>query len=903
MLCFGITPETTSGCRRTPATSRPAPSTLTSNGIASALAHPFYAVAAPLTRRHRRRLAELFPVWESRNGSRAAELNMPAVDLRRDAGRDRRSAARTTTPASTSAAPSPRRRPPRRRPSFSSTCARRRRRPAASRASPRSGRTRRWRWRCARSAATASAAKVEARPGRVLEIAERLLARGRPPRGQGRRRPRPRGRARPAAGLAAAVGIEARGGELVAYMQDEGFTHAGLYRRARRIHERRLRGAVGSGLEALAARRRSAAAPAALFAALRAGDPLRALGGVHRPPSRQSSRAATASAPRVAIVADGIGAMHGVTRTIEEIRERGIPGFEIEVVGTDPDVDRRLPRRRRARDPLLRGDAARRARPARPRRDAGRGPLRPHPRLRAGPGRRRRGAAQPDRRRRRCSAATTPSWPPTPACAAATAASRRWRGSALGAFYAAPSLVLSPSPAADALAAGSGSSAARIGRWERGVDVARFDPAKADPGAFPASSRSSTPAASPARRASTCSPRASCAPSASTRACTCCSPAAAPRRRSCARGSASTRPSSAGSRARSWPAPTPAPTVPLLLAHRHLRPGRARGRGQRLAGRRRRRGRPGGAGRGPPHRPALPARPRPARRRAPAARRLAGAAPPARRRRDRRRPRATAGRRRWSSSPPATGAASGRRGRWRRPAPAPPEPAGGPAVPQYDGRSTIPLSISTASSPGSTSTSGCWSSPRTPRCRCWSGSASARSTPPTWTSSSWSGWRGCSTSSTLGSTPAAPTASRPGEQIDAIQARVLELDAPPAQRLQRRPAARRWRSRGSGSSRSRPPARTERREIDARFHEQVFPALTPLVVGLGRPFPYISNLSLSLGVLLRDPDSGAEIIARVKVPKELLGRFLPVGAGRRAPSSRWRRRSPPTSTRSSPGPR
>src|SRR5262249_6804596 len=69
----------------------------------------------------------------------------------------------------------------------------------------------------------------------------------------------------------------------------------------------------------------------------------------------------------------------------------------------------------------------------------------------------------------------------------------------------------------------------------------------------------------------------------------------------------------------------------------------------------------------------------------------------------------------------------------------------------------------------------------------------------------------------------------------------------------------------------------ERREIDARFHEQVFPALTPLVIGVGRPFPYISNLSLSLGVLLRDPESGTEIIARVKVPKELLGRFLRIG--------------------------
>ena len=35
--------------------------------------------------------------------------------------------------------------------------------------------------------------------------------------------------------------------------------------------------------------------------------------------------------------------MHGVTHTIEQIRERGVPGFEVEVVGTDPGVDRRLP--------------------------------------------------------------------------------------------------------------------------------------------------------------------------------------------------------------------------------------------------------------------------------------------------------------------------------------------------------------------------------------------------------------------------------------------------------------------------------------------------------------------------------------------------------------------------------
>ena len=47
--------------------------------IACSLAHPFYAVEAPLTPAHRRRLARLFPVWETRNGSRARELNMPAA--------------------------------------------------------------------------------------------------------------------------------------------------------------------------------------------------------------------------------------------------------------------------------------------------------------------------------------------------------------------------------------------------------------------------------------------------------------------------------------------------------------------------------------------------------------------------------------------------------------------------------------------------------------------------------------------------------------------------------------------------------------------------------------------------------------------------------------------------------
>ena len=52
--------------------------------------------------------------------------------------------------------------------------------------------------------------------------------------------------------------------------------------------------------------------------------------------------------------------------------------------------------------------------------------------------------------------------------------------------------------------------------------------------------------------------------------------------------------------------------------------------------------------------------------------------------------------------------------------------------------------------------------------------------------------------------------------------------------------------------------------------------LTPLAVGPGQPFPYISGLSLTLGVTVRDPDSGEERFARVKVP-ETLPRFVSIG--------------------------
>jgi len=62
--------------------------------------------------------------------------------------------------------------------------------------------------------------------------------------------------------------------------------------------------------------------------------------------------------------------------------------------------------------------------------------------------------------------------------------------------------------------------------------------------------------------------------------------------------------------------------------------------------------------------------------------------------------------------------------------------------------------------------------------------------------------------------------------------------------------------------------------LDSYFHANVFPVLTPLAVDPGHPFPYISNLSLSLAVVLRGND-GEERFARVKVPK-ILPRWVPL---------------------------
>jgi polyphosphate kinase len=65
----------------------------------------------------------------------------------------------------------------------------------------------------------------------------------------------------------------------------------------------------------------------------------------------------------------------------------------------------------------------------------------------------------------------------------------------------------------------------------------------------------------------------------------------------------------------------------------------------------------------------------------------------------------------------------------------------------------------------------------------------------------------------------------------------------------------------------------QRTYLHRYFKEQVFPVLTPLAVDPSHPFPYLSNLSLNLAVVVRDPDTQEELFARIKVP-QVLPRFL-----------------------------
>ena len=72
----------------------------------------------------------------------------------------------------------------------------------------------------------------------------------------------------------------------------------------------------------------------------------------------------------------------------------------------------------------------------------------------------------------------------------------------------------------------------------------------------------------------------------------------------------------------------------------------------------------------------------------------------------------------------------------------------------------------------------------------------------------------------------------------------------------------------------------DRHELTEVFERRIFPVLTPLAVDPAHPFPYISNLALSLAAMVSDPDTGERRFARVKVPT-VFPRLIALSDGRR----------------------
>jgi glycosyltransferase involved in cell wall biosynthesis/predicted metal-dependent phosphoesterase TrpH len=498
VLCYGISPGDHEWLQAHSDDVEDCASYLHDHGIACALAHPFFNVAAPLTRRHRRRLAELFPIWEVRNGSRAAELNMPAavyVETQGGigiGGSDDHAGVdvgRTFTEVPAAATPE----------EFLAHLLR-----GDAEAGGEQGSAAKWAHAAMALATRALGdggeslggqqrggsgeglssvpSNASPDPGAVLKMAERVIREGAARGGKIAADVGPEDARALLEAWLDGVGLEARGPELIAYLQDDDFSHADLYRRARRRHDRGLRAAVAGGAKAVAGGDLQAAVNG-LFQALVPAIPY-APATAFLGAEKAKLRDRRGERQRVAVIADGIGSMHGVTHTIEQIRERGVPGFEVDIVGTDPGVDRRLPAAAELEIPFYEG-------------------------MRLGvPG-------LPDLVETLAEGSydLVHVTAPGPAGIAATLTTRitgmpllasyhteiaTYAGmrsqdstlealtrAGLAAFYTAPSMVLSPSPSADASVAALGAEPARIGRWERGVDLDRFDPAKADRDAFP----------------------------------------------------------------------------------------------------------------------------------------------------------------------------------------------------------------------------------------------------------------------------------------------------------------------------------------------------------------------------------------------------------------------------------
>ena len=122
-----------------------------------------------------------------------------------------------------------------------------------------------------------------------------------------------------------------------------------------------------------------------------------------------------------------------------------------------------------------------------------------------------------------------------------------------------------------------------------------------------------------------------------------------------------------------------------------------------------------------------------------------------------------------------------------------------------------------------------------------------------------------------------PDGLTPTQALARIRSRVLELIAQQSKQWKKhlRPALA---EEGIVIGGIEEVGEKDLKRLEGQFEREVYPVLTPLAVGPGQPFPYISGLSLSLAVFVADPDSGEERFARVKIP-EGLPRFVEIGDG------------------------
>jgi glycosyltransferase involved in cell wall biosynthesis/predicted metal-dependent phosphoesterase TrpH len=494
VLCYGITPEDHEWLQANRGDVELCAAYMYERDITCALAHPYYTVAAPLSARHRRRLAELFAIWEIRNGARAPDLNRPAATYiaTRDGigigGSDDHAGVdigRTFTEAPPAAGPG----------EFLAHV-----RAGFALARGAQGSAAKWAHAAialaARSLGSGSGDAQAERPdpARVLRMMQRLLREADARHGAAAGDLTPRdARCLLRAWLGAVELDHLDEDGLIAFMQDQSFSHADLHRRACRLHERKLRAAVAVAVEAAGGRADLAVAAQGVFEACIAAIPyapataflaseqakLTAIpDGIRRRTGRPSGgeHLDDGDRARIAIIADGIGSKHGVTRTIEEIRARGVPGYEIEVVGTDPEVDRRLAAVADIDVPFYPGLQI--GVPSLPVavQTLAEGRYEAIHVCSPGPA----GIAGALVARALGLPLVGSYHTELTAYAGLRSGERRVAGAmamAVSAFYNACDVVLSPSGATDEALAAIGMPAERVLRWDRGVDTSRFDPA------------------------------------------------------------------------------------------------------------------------------------------------------------------------------------------------------------------------------------------------------------------------------------------------------------------------------------------------------------------------------------------------------------------------------------------